>query len=142
MTIWKQAPSLDDLRAGVAETLVGHIGIEILEMGDDFLRGRMPVDHRTIQPAGILHGGASVVLAETLGSVAANFCLARPDTVAVGLEVNANHVRSVQSGWVYGTARPLHLGGTTQLWEIKILDESERLVCVSRLTMAVVPPRR
>lgn len=141
MTIWQKTPSLEELKASSAETLVEHIGIELLEMGDDYLRGRMPVDKRTIQPAGILHGGASVVLAETLGSIAANLCLRKPDTMGVGLEINANHVRSVQSGWVYGTARPLHIGGSTQLWEIRIEDESDRLVCVSRLTMAVVPRR-
>lgn len=141
MTIWTKQPSLDDVQDRTAKTIVGHIGIEILEIGDDFLRGRMPVDARTIQPAGILHGGASVVLAETLGSIAANYCLKKPDTMAVGLEVNANHVRSAQSGWVYGVARPLHIGGSTQLWEIRIEDDNDRLVCMSRLTMAVVPRR-
>lgn len=141
VTIWHQAPSLEELRTKTAETIVGHLGIEILEIGEDFLRGRMPVDQRTIQPAGILHGGASVVLAETLGSIAANHCLPKPDTMAVGLEVNANHVRPAQSGWVYGIARPLHIGGSTQLWEIRITNEHDKLVCVSRLTMAVVPRR-
>lgn len=141
MTIWQVTPSIEEMSARAADTLVTHVGIEILEVGDDYLRGRMPVDKRTVQPAGILHGGASVVLAETLGSIAANYCLKKPETMAVGLEINANHVRSMQSGWVYGVARPLHIGGTTQLWEIRIEDESERLVCMSRLTMAVVPRR-
>jgi 1,4-dihydroxy-2-naphthoyl-CoA hydrolase len=139
--IWSEAPSLEAMKARTEETIVGHLGIEILEVGDDFLRGRMPVDKRTIQPAGILHGGASVVLAETLGSVAANHCLKKAGTMAVGLEVNANHVRPMQSGWVYGVAKALHIGGSTQLWEIRIEDENAKLVCVSRLTMAVVPRR-
>ena len=141
MAIWSTTPSLEDMQARTKNTLVEHLGIEILEVGDDFLCGRMPVDTRTIQPAGILHGGASVVLAETLGSIAANYCLKKPDTMGVGLEVNANHVRPMQSGWVYGIARPLHIGGSTQLWEIRIEDENARLVCMSRLTMAVVPRR-
>lgn len=141
MAIWSTTPNLEEMKARTENTIVGYLGIEILEAGDDFLRGRMPVDNRTIQPAGILHGGASVVLAETLGSVAANHCLKSPDTMGVGLEVNANHVRPMQTGWVYGVARPLHIGGSTQLWEIRIEDENARLVCMSRLTMAVVPRR-
>ncbi|WFF41229.1 hotdog fold thioesterase [Salinicola endophyticus] len=138
MSIWKRSASLETLAAQCQQTLVAHIGIEFTELGDDCLRGRMPVDARTHQPYGLLHGGASVVLAETLGSIAANLCLADESKMAVGMEINANHVRAVRQGWVEGCARPLHLGSTTQLWEIRIEDERGRLVCVSRLTMAVV----
>lgn len=136
--IWAKTPTLEALQAGSRDTLVEHIGIEFLEVGDDFLRARMPVDKRTVQPFGILHGGASVALAETLGSVGANLCLTDAGKVGVGLDINANHVRSAREGWVYGTARPLHIGGTTQLWEIRIEDEQGRLVCISRLTMAII----
>lgn len=138
MPIWKRESSLEALEAECRDTLVSHVGIEFTELGEDFLRGRMPVDARTHQPYGLLHGGASVVLAETLGSIAANLCLADPTKMAVGLEINANHVRAVRDGWVEGTARALHVGGTTQLWEIRIEDERGRLTCMSRLTMAVV----
>ncbi|MCP5420676.1 MAG: hotdog fold thioesterase [Gammaproteobacteria bacterium] len=141
MSIWRVPFTLEQLNAGAAGTLVEHIGIEFLEIGDDYLRARMPVDHRTIQPAGILHGGASVVLAETLGSVAAFFSEDSGQKHCVGLEINANHVRSVSSGFVYGTARPLHIGSTTQLWDIRISNEHNQLVCVSRLTMAVIASR-
>jgi uncharacterized protein (TIGR00369 family) len=126
------------MQAHSDKTAVSTLGIEFLEAGDDFIKARMPVDERTVQPFGILHGGASVVLAETLGSVAANHCLRNPDQVAVGLEINANHIRSVASGWVYGTARPHHIGGSTQVWEIRIEDEEGRLTCLSRITMAVI----
>ncbi|NRB57596.1 MAG: hotdog fold thioesterase [Salinicola sp.] len=138
MSIWKRESSLEILAAECRRTLVEHIGIEFTELGEESLRGRMPVDARTHQPYGLLHGGASVVLAETLGSIAANLCLADESKMAVGLEINANHVRAVRQGWVEGCARPLHIGGTTQLWEIRIEDERGRLVCMSRLTMAVV----
>jgi 1,4-dihydroxy-2-naphthoyl-CoA hydrolase len=102
----------------------------------------MPVDHRTVQPAGILHGGASVVLAETLGSVAALLCEDPDKRHCVGLEINANHVRSVRSGYVYGIAKPLHIGSSTQLWEIKITGEGDKLVCIARLTLAVLSKSR
>jgi 1,4-dihydroxy-2-naphthoyl-CoA hydrolase len=139
MAIWHIEATLDDLNARCCpNTMLGHIGIEFIEMGDDYLTARMPVDERTIQPMGILHGGASVVLAETLGSVAAFLCEDAEKKHCVGLEINANHIRSVRSGFVYGVARPLHLGGSTQLWEIKISDENDRLVCISRLTLAVL----
>ncbi|MEP6191182.1 MAG: hotdog fold thioesterase, partial [Marinobacter sp.] len=118
-------------------TAVGHMGIEYLEVGDDYVKGRMPVDERTVQPFGILHGGASVLLAETLGSMAANCCLKNPDTVAVGLDINANHLRPVSKGWVYGTAHALHIGSTTQVWEIRLENEECKPTCISRLTMAV-----
>jgi 1,4-dihydroxy-2-naphthoyl-CoA hydrolase len=114
-----------------------HIGIEFTEIGDDYMVAKMPVDHRTRQPMGLLHGGASVALAETLGSVAALFSAGENKSV-VGLEINANHIRSVKEGWVYGTVRPLHVGRTTHVWEIKITDEQVRLVCVSRLTVAIL----
>jgi 1,4-dihydroxy-2-naphthoyl-CoA hydrolase len=116
-----------------------HLGIEFLEKGDDFLRARMPVDHRTKQPFGLLHGGASVALAETLGSIASVLCLDDPmKQKAVGLEINANHLRSVTDGWVYGTARPIHVGRRTHVWDIQITDENQKLVCISRLTVAIV----
>ena len=114
------------------------IGIEITEIGDDYLKGRMPVDSRTVQTYGILHGGASAALAETLGSIAGMITLDTEKEFCVGLEINANHVRSVRSGYVYGTARPLHIGSKTQVWEIKIENESGQLTCVSRLTLAIL----
>ncbi|WP_100639062.1 hotdog fold thioesterase [Marinobacter salexigens] len=137
MAIWTRTPDLEHLAKASANTAVTHMGIEYTEIGDDYVTGRMPVDERTVQPFGILHGGASVVLAETLGSMAANCCLKDPDTVAVGLEVNANHIRPVTKGWVYGTARPLHIGSTTQVWEIRMSNEEGKTTCISRLTMAV-----
>jgi 1,4-dihydroxy-2-naphthoyl-CoA hydrolase len=117
---------------------VSHLGIRYTEVGDDFLSATMPVDQRTKQPAGILHGGASVALAETLGSTGANLVVDRDKQLCVGLEINANHVRAMREGEVKGTARPLHLGGTTQVWEIRISDSQDRLVCISRITMAVL----
>ena len=122
-------------------TLIGRIGIEFLEAGDDWLRGRMPVDERTHQPFGVLHGGASVALAETLASWAGT-CAVGADSICVGMEINANHVRPVSSGWVYGVARPEALGRTTQVWSIRITDEQDRLVCISRMTLAVVPAQK
>ncbi len=115
------------------------LGIEFVEAGDGYLIARMPVDKRTHQPFGILHGGASVVLAETLGSVASYMLLDDPTKQrAVGLEINANHIRSVREGWVYGRCTPIHTGRTTHVWDIRITDEQEKLVCVSRLTIAVI----
>lgn len=120
-------------------TLSDHLGIEFLEKGEDYLTARMPVDHRTRQPFGILHGGASVALAETLGSIASVFCLDDPaKQKAVGLEINANHLRPVTEGWVYGKVTPIHIGRRTHIWEIRITNEEEKLVCVSRLTVAIV----
>jgi 1,4-dihydroxy-2-naphthoyl-CoA hydrolase len=116
-----------------------HLGIEFIEVGEDFLKGRMPVDHRTRQPYGLLHGGASVALAETLGSVGAAYVVDRRQFNTVGLEINANHVRGVREGFVTGTARPIHIGKSTQVWEIRITDEREKLVCISRLTVAILP---
>ncbi|MGA9421849.1 MAG: hotdog fold thioesterase [Rhodanobacteraceae bacterium] len=120
-------------------TLCEQLGMRVTEIGDDFLRGTMPVDARTHQPFGLLHGGASVALAESLGSLAGNLCLDPVTQLAVGLDINANHVRAVGEGTVTGTARPLHLGRSTQVWEIRIENEADKLVCISRLTLAVVP---
>ncbi len=122
-------------------TLIEHLGIEFLEIGDDFIKARMPVDHRTRQPMGLLHGGASVALAETLGSIAAYLCIDIQKQSCVGLEINANHIRAVREGWVYGVAKPHHLGKSTHLWEIKITDDKDKLVCVSRITIAVLDNR-
>lgn len=138
MPVWKNQPTLEFLQELSRGTMVEHLGIVFTEIGEDFIKARMPVDHRTCQPAGLLHGGASVTLAETLGSVAANLCVNPLENVCVGLEINANHIRSVRQGYVLGVVRPLHLGGTTQVWEIKIYMEDEQLVCVSRITMAVL----
>jgi 1,4-dihydroxy-2-naphthoyl-CoA hydrolase len=132
------AIQLEDLQKMNKGNMCEHIGIEYTEVGKDYLIARMPVDHRTTQPMSLLHGGASVALAETLGSIAANCCVDPEKQYCVGLEINANHVRSVREGYVYGRATALHIGKTTQLWEIKITDEQERLVCVSRITMAVM----
>ncbi|MEZ0609728.1 hotdog fold thioesterase [Fibrella sp. WM1] len=122
-------------------SIVGHLGIEFLEATDTYLTARMPVDERTQQPFGILHGGASVVLAESLGSVASVLRIDTNTHRAVGLEINANHIRSVSSGWVYGKCTPIHLGRTTHVWDIRITDEADRLVCVSRLTIAIIAAR-
>jgi 1,4-dihydroxy-2-naphthoyl-CoA hydrolase len=138
MAIWFKPFTVDDLNAYQQKTLVSHLGIRYVEVGEDYLAATMPVDERTKQPAGILHGGASVALAETLGSTGANLVLDREQKLCVGLEINANHVRAMREGLVKGTARPLHIGGTTQVWEIRIEDEKARLVCVSRITMAVL----
>jgi 1,4-dihydroxy-2-naphthoyl-CoA hydrolase len=138
MAIWFREYTPQELNHIMKDTLITHLGIEIVEIGDDFLKARMPVDKRTRQPMGILHGGASVVLAETLGSGASNLVLNRDEWYAVGLEINANHVRSVAGGYVTGTARPLHLGKTTQVWEMQIHDEEGNLVCVSRMTNMVL----
>lgn len=141
MSIWTRIPIKEDIIERSQNTAVSHMGIEFLEVGDNFLKGRMPVDKRTVQPFGILHGGASVLLAETLGSMAANCCLRDPGTVAVGLEINANHLRPATSGWVYGTATAIHIGSKTQVWDIVIEDENGKKTCVSRLTMAVTKAR-
>jgi 1,4-dihydroxy-2-naphthoyl-CoA hydrolase len=136
MAMWKSPISLDQLKKGSKGTLMEHLGIDYLEVGDDFLKARMPVDSRTRQSAGILHGGASAALAETLGSIAASMCVDRKIKRIVGLEINANHIRPVTGGWVTGVAKPIHVGNTTQIWEIKIYNEEEKLVCISRLTVA------
>lgn len=134
---WPENASLDVLNARSAGTLMASLGIVFTELGDTYLRATMPVDARTHQPYGILHGGASVALAETLGS-SAGMLMARGNAV-VGLEINANHLRAVRSGTVTGTARPIHVGRSTQVWEIRIEDEAGKAVCISRLTLAVLP---
>jgi 1,4-dihydroxy-2-naphthoyl-CoA hydrolase len=138
MTIWHTKVTLVDLNAWGQATMVQHLGIEYLEIGNDYIRACMPVDHRTVQPARILHGGASVALAETLGSVAAFLCIDPTKKRPVGLDINANHVRPVASGYVEGVARPIHLGRSTHIWEIRIQNEEEKLVCIARLTVAIL----
>lgn len=140
-SIWKQNTDLARINGWNTNTAMELLGIRFTAIGDDWLQGTMPVDHRTHQPFGLLHGGASVLLAETLGSSAAMLTLDPEKELTVGLDINANHVRGVRSGIVTGTARPLHLGRTTQVWEIRIESEEGSLVCISRLTMAVVPAR-
>ncbi|MCW0375986.1 MULTISPECIES: hotdog fold thioesterase [Xanthomonas] len=134
---FREPADLAILNADCRDTLIAHLGIVFTEAGPDWLRATMPVDARTRQPYGLLHGGASVVLAETLGSTAGNLCV-EPGRICVGLEINANHLRAARSGTVTGTARPLHVGRTTQVWEIHIEDAAGKPVCVSRLTLAVV----
>ncbi len=141
MAIWRHPPDLVALNADARGTLVETLGMRLTEAGADFISGTLPVDARTLQPFGLLHGGASAALAETLGSVAANLCCA-PGTRAVGLELNANHLRAVREGQVTGTARPLHIGRATQVWDIRIHDAQGRLSCAARLTCAVVPERQ
>ncbi|WP_070966368.1 hotdog fold thioesterase [Vibrio sonorensis] len=136
MSIWKREIDLDELNNTSQNTLIEHLNIVYTEVGERHISASMPVCHFTHQPLGMLHGGASVVLAETLGSVAANFCVSELD-YCVGLDINANHVRAVREGLVFGKAEPIHLGVSTQVWQINICDERERLVCTSRLTIAV-----
>lgn len=137
MTLFKNV-SLEFLNGLGKNTMAERIGIVITEIGSDYLKGKMPVDNGTVQPHGILHGGASVALAETLGSIAGTLVLDPEKEYCVGLEINANHIRSVRNGFVYGTASPIHIGRKTQVWEIRIEDESKKLVCISRLTLAVL----
>ena len=139
--IWFAGVDLEALNIRHARDINGCLGIEITAYGPDWLEGRMPVDARTRQPMGILHGGASVVLAETLASVAANLCVDRDKAYCVGQEVNANHLRSTSDGYVTGVAKPFHLGRTSQVWGIEIRDDQGRPTCVARLTIAVVTRR-
>lgn len=141
MSIFKPGITLDILNKLSANTMVTHLGIVFTEIGSDFIKGTMPVDARTHQPLGLLHGGASVALAETLGSVAATCCVDTNIQYCVGLEINANHIKSVRSGLVTGRTSALHIGKKTQVWEIKITNEQDELVCVSRITMAVIDRR-
>ena len=136
--IWKQHLSVEDLNARAIGSMLEHLAIRYTEIGDDYLCGTMPVDSRTVQPRGLLHGGASVVLAETLGSTASALCLDPDHFVCVGVEVNANHIRAVSQGTVTGTARPVHVGRRLHVWTIDIRDDAGRLTAVSRLTVAVL----
>lgn len=138
MKIWNSDKTVLDLLNRSKNTMVQNIGIEFIEMGDDYLIARMPVDERTRQPDGILHGGASAALAETLGSVASRLCLDDPSKISVGLELNANHIRPVKEGYVYGTVRPVNIGRKIHIWDIRITNEENKLVCVSRLTLSVI----
>ncbi len=139
MGIWKHDWSLEQIKKMESNTLVDHVGIEFIECGDRFIKARMPVDRRTIQPMGLLHGGASVVLAETLGSVASTMCLDDPLAQgAVGVEINANHLRSARQGYVYGTVHPIKIGRKIHVWRIVIEDEEGKQVCESRLTVAII----
>ena len=138
--IWKQPISVESLTAMHVDTAVERLGIEFLEVGDDFIRARVPVDTRTRQPYGLLHGGVSVVLAETLGSCGAAFASPAGHR-AVGLDINANHIRSASEGWVEGIAKPVHIGRTTHVWQIDMVNDAGEMTCVSRITMAVLQGR-
>jgi uncharacterized protein (TIGR00369 family) len=139
MRIWQKPICVELLTAGTRKTADEHLGIEFVEVGDDYIVGRVPVDERTRQPYGLLHGGVSVVLAETLGSCGAAFSCP-PGYRAVGLDINANHLRGVSSGWVTGTARSVHRGRTTHVWQIELRDEAGNMTCISRITMAILAP--
>ncbi|WP_032112156.1 hotdog fold thioesterase [Candidatus Paracaedibacter symbiosus] len=139
MRIWQKDYTLDNLQPRAMPSMADHLGIEVIDIGDDYLTMRMPVDDRTRQPRGLLHGGASCVLAETVGSVASFLCVDAEKYVVAGLEINANHVRGISEGYVVGTARPLHIGRSTHVWDIRIEAEAtKKLICVSRLTVAVL----
>ena len=140
MRIWfNKDVTVHDIKDLGKDTMAEHIGIEWMEIGDDFVKAKMPVDQRTSQPYGLLHGGASCVLAETVGSIGSALVVDHTKFVCVGLEINANHVRSAREGYVTGVASPLHLGSNTHVWDIKIYDDQKKMVCVSRLTVAVIP---
>ena len=141
MSIWRVSPTPEELTARGSRSMPGFLGIRFTELGADYLRASMPVNERTHQPCGLLHGGASVTLAETVGSVASMLCVDPERYQCVGQEINANHLRGMSAGTVIATARPFHLGGRSHVWHIEIRDESERLVCVSRLTMAIIARR-
>jgi 1,4-dihydroxy-2-naphthoyl-CoA hydrolase len=140
LSIWTKPISVDELTHIHEDTAVRHLGIEFLEVGDDFITARVPVDTRTKQPYGLLHGGVSVVLAETLGSCGAAYSCHEGHR-AVGLDINANHLKGATSGWVTGVTRPVHIGRTTQVWQIDLTNDAGELTCVSRITMAVLAPR-
>ncbi|MDF1803945.1 hotdog fold thioesterase [Thalassovita sp.] len=137
-TIWSVPVSIEMMNKMGQSCANGHLGIEILEAGPDYLKGRMPVDHRTKQPGGILHGGVSVALAETLASWAGSFVVDPAKSSCVGQEINANHIRPMSTGWVTGVARPVHLGRRSHVWEIRITNHQDKLVCISRMTLAVI----
>jgi len=142
MSIWRNRCTLEELNAQSIDTMLEPLGIVFTEIGEDFLRADMPVDARTRQTLGILHGGASVALAETVGSVGANLCVDTAHYYCVGQDINANHVRAARDGWVTGLGRPLHIGGRSHVWAIDITNAAGQLVCVSRLTMAVLERAR
>ena len=139
MSIWFRPVGVAEIQARTANTMMAHLGIAITEVGEDFVRGTMPVDARTHQPFGLLHGGASVALAETLGSFGAMMTVDETTHFCVGQEINANHLRGVKDGVVTGTARPIHMGGTSQVWAVEIRNAKDQLVCISRLTLAIRP---
>ncbi|HEX6224704.1 MAG TPA: hotdog fold thioesterase [Chryseolinea sp.] len=141
MRIFKGSVTIEALNKMSRNTLAEHLGIEFLEIGDDFLVAKMPVNAKTQQPLGLLHGGASVALAETLGSVAATLCV-EESRFCVGLEINANHVKAARDGFVTGTTKPIHIGRQTQIWETRILNDSSELVCISRITIAVLEKKK
>ena len=136
--IWYKPYTREEIGFLLKNNMLEHLGIEITLLGDDFITGKMPVDHRTVQPMRILHGGASVALAESLGSIGAYLTVDPEKFQSVGMEINANHLRPVSSGFVYGTAKPIHIGKRSQVWSIEIVNEENKLVCISRITMAVV----
>lgn len=138
MSIWFVKPELGQLNAMSKNTMMEAIEIEFTEIGDNYIQAIMPVQAKTHQPLGMLHGGASVALAETIGSVASNLCVDHNKYYCVGLEINANHIKAKRNGTVTGTGKPLHIGKNTQVWEIKIKDENHSLICISRITMAVI----
>ncbi|HMT28728.1 MAG TPA: hotdog fold thioesterase [Bacteroidia bacterium] len=137
--IWSRKFTLEELTPLQSNNMLAHLGIEITELGENYIIGKMPVDHRTVQPMNILHGGASVALAESLGSIGSYLTVDHKKYHCVGMEINANHLRPVSSGYVYGTAKPIHLGTKSQVWSIEIVNEENKLVCISRITMAVIP---
>ena len=138
MSIWKENILIEQINARNANTMVDHLGIEFIEIGDDFMIARMPVDRRTIQPIGIMHGGASAALAETVGSIAANYCVDLKTHYCVGLDINTSHIRMVRNGYVTGVARPIHLGRSTHVWEVRSYNDEGKLVSQSRLTLSVL----
>ena len=138
MSLWHKAPGIEQINRSHANTAVSQMGIEFTEVGDDYLVARMPVDARTRQPAGLLHGGATMLLAETLASCAAWQTIDREKTDAVGLEINANHLRATRAGWVTGRVSAIHAGRTTQIWEVRVTDDKERLVSIGRVTISLI----
>lgn len=137
MSIWHHTPDIEAINRSRVGSMAEFLGIKVIEIGEDYLKGTMPVDHRTIQPYGILHGGANVTLAETLGSIASTLCLDTSKFICLGLDINANHIRPISKGTVTGTVSPLHIGRTTHVWNIEIRGGHGKLVSISRLTMAI-----
>jgi 1,4-dihydroxy-2-naphthoyl-CoA hydrolase len=142
MKIWHKDIDIAEANARGQDTMIAWLGIVITEIGEDFMIASMPIDHRTKQPVGIMHGGASCVLAESVGSTAANYCVDSEMLYCVGLDINTNHIRSIREGVVFGTAKPFHIGKTTQVWSIEIRNEQKQLISVNRLTMAVLEKQR